>query len=144
MRRESRVQTYIPREFKERARAVSEFEYELREREKCKTKVRMGYHDLQVFKKSRTGGKWELVSLPGVELPPVDLSMSQSPSRTVTTSPAPGRPGQKRPEKRDRESAGSPSGNVHKSSKQDSSTDDEHIEVEDNSDTSAGDTGDKY
>ena len=52
MRRESRVQTYIPREFKERARAISEFEYELREREKCKTKVRMGYHDLQVLKRA--------------------------------------------------------------------------------------------
>ena len=73
------------------------------------------------------------MSLTGVELPPVDLSKSQSTSRTVTASPPPGRPGQKRPEKRDRESAGSPSGNVQKSSKQDSSTDDEHVDVEDNS-----------
>ena len=131
MRRESRVQTYIPREFKERARAISEFEYELREREKCKTKVRMGFYDLQVFKKNRSGGKWELVPLTGVELPPVDLSMSQSPSRPVTTSPPPGRPGQKRPEKRDRESAGSPSSNLPKSSKQDYSTDEEQVEVKD-------------
>ena len=72
MRKESRIQTYIPKEFRDRARAISEIEYNIREVEKCKTKVKMGLNDLQLFKKER-GGKWEHVPLPEDELPPVDL-----------------------------------------------------------------------
>ena len=120
MRKESRVKTFIPREFKDRARAISELEYDLREREKCKTKVKMGLQDLQLFRKDRSGGKWELVPLVESDLPPVDLNLSQTPSSTVSTSPAPGRPAQNRPEKRVRESNGSPNGSVQKSAKQDS------------------------
>ena len=120
MRKESRVKPYIPREFRDRARAISEIEYDLRNREKCKTKVKMGFYDLQLFKKDITRGKWELVPLTGVDLPPVDLNAGQSPSKTATTSPAPGRPCQSRPEKRNRESYGSPTLTVQKSAKHDS------------------------
>ena len=48
MRKESRVNTYIPRQFRDRARAISEIEYNLREVKKCKTKVKMGFKDLQL------------------------------------------------------------------------------------------------
>ena len=48
MRKESRVKTYIPRQFRDRARAISEIEYNLREVKKCKTKVKMGFKDLQL------------------------------------------------------------------------------------------------
>ena len=50
MRKESRVQNYIPWQFKDRARAISEIEYNLREGEKCKTKVKW---DLRIFSSSR-------------------------------------------------------------------------------------------
>ena len=56
MRKESRIKTYIPRQLNDRASAISEFEYNLREVEKCRTKVKMGLRDLQLFKKDRTGG----------------------------------------------------------------------------------------
>ena len=106
MRKESRVRTYIPRQFRDRARAISEIEYEMREVDKCKTKIKMGLKDLQLYKKVGRGARRELVELPEAELPPVDLG-SGSPSRQVTTSPAPGRPQQSRPDKRGRDSMGS-------------------------------------
>ena len=124
----SRVKTYIPRQFRDRARAISEFEYNLREVEKCKTKVKMGLKDLQLFKKARRGGKWEQVLLSDAELPPVDMGSSGSPSRTVSTSPAPGRPCQTRSDKRGRESTGSSNGTNPKAARkenEDDSSDDE-------------------
>ena len=116
MRKESRVTTYIPRQFRDRARAISEIEFELRGAEKCKTKIRMGLKDLQLFKKAGRGARWEHVELLGAELPPVDLDIG-SPSRLLATSPAPGRPQQSRTEKRGRESPGSPADINHKSAR---------------------------
>ena len=113
MRKESRIHNYIPRQFRDRARAISEIEFNIREVEKCKTKVKMGFKDLQLFKKER-GGKWVHVELPEAELPPVDLGPGSSPSRTGTASPPPGRPCQSRTEKRLRESSGSPNGSQPK------------------------------
>ena len=134
MRKESRVKTYIPRQFRDRARAISEFEYNLREVEKCKTKVKMGLKDLQLFKKARRGGKWEQVPLSDAELPPVDMGSSGSPSRTVSTSPAPGRPSQTRSDKRGRESTGSSNGTNPKAARkenEDDSSDEEISEARD-------------
>ena len=110
MRRDSRVKNYIPKQFMDRARALGEIEFKLREGDKFRTKIKMGNKDLELFKKERYGGKWELVPVATAELPPVDLSMSGSPSRTETGSPAPGRPCQSRTEKRGRESTDSPVG----------------------------------
>ena len=111
MRRGSRVKNYIPWQFRERARAIGELEYNLREVEKCKTKLKMGLNDIQLFKKSRSGGsRWEHVPLDEAELPPIDMGMSGSPSRTVTSSPAPGRPCQTRVETRGSETTDSSAG----------------------------------
>ena len=126
MRKESRVRTYIPRQFRDRARAISEIEYEMREVEKCKTKIKMGLKDLQLYKKVGRGARWELVELPEAELPPVDLG-SGSPSRQVTTSPAPGRPQQSRPDKRGRDSMGSPAGTDAKSARKETESEDDDI-----------------
>ena len=112
MRKESRIQTYIPRQFRDRARAINEIEYNLRQEEKCKTRIRMGLRDLQLYKKER-GGRWEHVVLPEGELPPVDLG----PRDQGTTSPPPGRPSQARGDKRSRESSGSPTGVIQKAAR---------------------------
>ena len=82
--------------------------------------MKMGQNDLQLFKKCKNGGKWEQVSLPEAELPPVDLGMFGSPSRTLSTSPAPGRPSQNRPDKRCRESTGSSNGSNPKTARKES------------------------
>ena len=126
MRKESRIQNYIPREFRDRARAIAEIEYNIREVEKCKTKVKMGLKDLQLFKKER-GGKWEHVALPEDELPPVDLDPGNSPSKQGSSSPAPGRPCQSRTDKRSRESSGSPQGSQPKSARQENDTTDDDV-----------------
>ena len=112
MRKESRIQTYIPRQFRDRARAMKEIEYNLRQEEKCKTRIRMGLKDLQLYKKER-GGKWEQVVLQEGELPPVDLG----PSSQGSASPPPGRPCQARGDKRNRESSGSPTGVILKAAR---------------------------
>ena len=104
MRKESRIITYIPKQFYNRFRTISEFEYNLREEEKCRTRIKMGLRDLQLFRKDGPGGKWELVSLP-TGLPPVELNSSSS--LAESGSPAPGRPGQSVAEKRNRDSTGS-------------------------------------
>ena len=141
MRRESRVKNYIPKQFMDRARALAEIEFKLREGDKFRTKVKMGNKDLELFKKEKFGGRWELVSVTTAELPPVDMGMSGSPrgtetgspapcrpcqsrAGTETGSPAPGRPCQSRTDKRNRESTGSPAGSNPKTSRKGSETDD--------------------
>ena len=120
MRKESRIQPYIPRQFRERARAMKEIEYNIRQEEKCKTRIRMGLRDLQLYKKER-GGRWEQVELPEGELPPVDLG----PSSQGTGSPPPGRPGQARGDKRSRESSGSPTGVILKAARKENDHEDD-------------------
>ena len=107
MRKESRIMNYIPRQFRERARAIGEIEYRLRKEQNFQTRIKMGLNDLELWKKIRgMNSRWEKVSLPR-NLPRIDMS---SPVRgSVSTSPPPGRPdGQGA--KRDRESTGSESG----------------------------------
>ena len=107
MRKESRIMNYIPRQFRERARAIGEIEYRLRKEQNFQTRIKMGLNDLELWKKMRgMNSRWEKVSLPR-NLPRIDMS---SPVRgSVSTSPPPGRPdGQG--VKRDRESTGSESG----------------------------------
>ena len=72
------------------------------------------------------GARWEHVELSEADLPPVELG-SGSPSRQETTSPAPGRPQQSIPEKRGRDSNGSPAGTNPKSSKRENGSEDEDI-----------------
>ena len=77
MRKESRILNYIPRQFQDRLRAVSEFDYNLRQADKrYQTRIKMGLWDLELRKKLRGTKKWERVSLPS-NLPPVDLSSQQ-------------------------------------------------------------------
>ena len=107
MRKESRIMNYIPRQFRERARAIGEIEYRLRKEQNFQTRIKMGLNDLELWKKIRgMNSRWEKVSLPR-NLPRIDMS---SPVRgSVSTSPPPGRPdGQGA--KRGRESTGSESG----------------------------------
>ena len=126
MRKESRVKNYIPKQFRDRARAMGEFEFNLRQEGNCRTKIKMGLHDLQLFKKEKYSKKWELVPLHGTDLPPVDLGSWGSP-RAESTSPPPGRPCQSRRDKRGRESPGTSGGSNHKMARNGDET------VEDNS-----------
>ena len=125
MRKESRVKNYIPRQFRDRARAIGELEFNLRQEENCRTKIKMGLHDLQLFKKEKSSKKWELVSLNDLDLPPVDVGMSGSP-RPGPTSPPPGRPCQTRSDKRGRESPGTSGGSNPKVARQEDETDEEN------------------
>ena len=104
MRKESRILTYIPKEFHSRFEAIRDFGNVIRLEEKCKTRIKMGFMDLQLHRKDGSIGKWQLVQLPA-GLPTVDLGIS--PRKAESGSPAPGRPGQERNEKRSRFSTGS-------------------------------------
>ena len=113
----SRIVNFIPRQFKERSRAIGEIEYKLRKEENYQTRVKMGLTDLELWKKERgMNHKWERVVLPR-NLPPIDL---YSPvSRFSSSSPPPGRP-LGHAGKRGRESSGSESGQKQsKAAKQD-------------------------
>ena len=105
MRKESRITNYIPRQFKDRLSAVSEFDYNLRLDRKHQTRIKMGIQDLELHKKLRGTSRWEKVALPS-NLPPVDLG--SRPSTPVSHSPPPGRPGQE--SSRDKRGSGSESG----------------------------------
>ena len=107
MRKASRIITYIPKEYHSRFQAIREIGNQLRIEGDCKTRIKMGYRDLQLHKKERNIGKWELVELPA-SLPPVNFE--SSPEKVQTGSPAPGRPEQGRGGKRNRDSTGSNSG----------------------------------
>ena len=89
MRKESRILTYIPKEFHSRFEAIRDIANSIRLEEKCKTRIKMGFMDLQLHKKEKLIGKWELVHLPA-GLPPVELGLS--PKKADSGSPAPGRP----------------------------------------------------
>ena len=93
MRKESRIITYIPKEFHSRFEVIRDIGTELRLREKCNTRIKMGFMDLQLFRKEKGRGKWYEVQLP-TDIPPVELGMVSR--RVVFESPAPGRPGQSR------------------------------------------------
>ena len=91
MRRESRINNYFPRQFKDRLRTKSEFDYNLRQDKRLQTRIKMGVMDLELHRKLRGTSRWERVNLPD-NLPPVDLS--SRPATQTPTSPPPGRPGQ--------------------------------------------------
>ena len=107
MRSGSRILYYVPRQFKYRAKAIREIEYQLRHAEKLQTRIKMGLTDLELWEKVRgINNKWEKVPLPS-NLPQVDLNISAD-NFELSFSPPPGRPGQfSKAEKRDRESTGS-------------------------------------
>ena len=111
MRAGSRILYYIPSQFKYRAKAIREIEYQLRHDKKYQTRIKMGLYDLELWKRVRGARtNWEKVILP-TNLPPVDFTMTTDSliNGTESQSPPPGRPGQ-RSEKRDRESSGSENG----------------------------------
>ena len=83
----------------------------MRFEQQCKTRIKMGSTDLQLHKKDRESGRWELVQLPA-DLPSIEIGCS--PIKPDSGSPAPGRPGQGRVEKRSRESSDSPVDNTPK------------------------------
>ena len=88
LRKESRVFMYVPKQFYERFVKLRSFEYSLRTKEKCQTRVKMGTRDLQLFKRFR-GESWREIALPE-DLPLVELGSSGISSECW--SPAPGRP----------------------------------------------------
>ena len=108
MRRESRIINYIPRQFQDRLRAVSEIDYNIRQSKKYQTRIRMGLQDIELLQKLRGTTKWEIVPLPS-NLPPVNLNSQPPPS--CSDSPPVGRPGHDytntNDNKRERESSGS-------------------------------------
>ena len=110
MRKESRILTYIPKEFHNRFGAIREIGDTIRSEEKFKTRIKMGFTDLQLHKKEGSAGKWVKVPLPS-GLPPIELGVS--PTKSDSGSPAPGRPGQEVREKRSRESFESPTGQAN-------------------------------
>ena len=90
MRKESRIMNYIPRQFRERARAIGEIEYRLRKEQNFQTRIKMGLNDLELWKKIRgMNGRWERVSLPP-NLPSIDMN-SPVGGLVSSTSPPPGR-----------------------------------------------------
>ena len=93
MRRQSRILNYFPRQFQDRLRAVFKVEYDLRQEEKCQTRIKMGYSDLELFKKIKGSGRWIKVNLPK-SLPNIDMNPSSSLGSPL--SPAPGTPGKDR------------------------------------------------
>ena len=116
MRKEARILNYIPAEFQERYFDIREIEYSLRQEQNCHTRIKMGLNDLELSKKMRGSRRWERVTMPS-GLAAVDLSKTGGWTRnsavaSMTESPAPGRPGQDRdrPNKRGRESPGTPPG----------------------------------
>ena len=50
MRRENRITNYFPRQFKNRLRAVSEFDYNLRQDKRYQTRIKMGVMDLELHR----------------------------------------------------------------------------------------------
>ena len=92
MRRESRITNYFPRQFKDRLRAISEFDYNLRQDRRYQTRIKIGVIDLELHRKLRGTSKWERVNIPD-NLPPIDLS--SRPATQAPKSPPPGRPGQR-------------------------------------------------
>ena len=111
MRKDSRILTYIPKEFHSRFQAIRDIGNTLRFEQQCKTRIKMGSTDLQLHKKDRESGRWQLVQLPA-DLPSIEFGCS--PVKPDSGSPAPGRPGQGRVDKRGRESTDSSPNNTPK------------------------------
>ena len=61
MRKESRILTYIPREFHSRFEAMRNLANVMRFEQRCKTRIKMGNMDLQLHRKDRDNGRWERV-----------------------------------------------------------------------------------
>ena len=118
MRKSSRIINYIPAQFRERARAIGDIEYQLRHSENFQTRLKMGLKDLELWKKVRgMNQRWERVDLPR-NLPPVDINVTAERTGLESLSPPPGRPGQSRKaEKRGRRSSGSDAGSEKKNPK---------------------------
>ena len=106
MRKESRINNYIPRQFNDQLRTIGEFDYSLRLDRKYQTRIKMGLLGLELHKKLRGSSKWEKVTLPK-NLPPVDLSGRPVTPATVSQSPPPGRPGHESTLGRDKRGRGS-------------------------------------
>ena len=77
--------TYIPKEYRSRFEAIRDLGNKLRLEENCKTRIKMGHRDLQLHKKERDTGNWELVEL-AADLPPANFE--SSPEKVQTGSPA--------------------------------------------------------
>ena len=127
MRKESRILTYIPKEFHARFEAIRDIGNTLRLEEQCKTRIKMGHMGLQLHRKDKDSGRWRPVQLPA-GLPPIELGIS--PRKPDSGSPAPGRPEQGRVEKRNRDSTGSSGNNTPKVARIENGADLENKEVE--------------
>ena len=114
MRKESRINNYIPRQFNDTLKAISAIDFNIRQDRQYQTRIKMGLSGLELHKKLRGSRKWEKVALP-TNLPPVNLS---SRSVSESASPPPGRPRLvSTREKRGRGSSGSGSDSEQLSSK---------------------------
>ena len=132
MRKAARILNYIPPEFEERYIDIRDIEYSIRQEENCQTRIKMGIMDLELSKKIRGSGRWQRVTLPP-GLAKVDLSRTGVQELTQghtwgTLSPAPGRPGQERSNKRERASTASPEGQSNpKSAREDTNEKEESV-----------------
>ena len=91
MRREAKIDLYVPPECKERFKAVQAVAYKERHEEgikKNQTRTKWGETDFILYKKALGTTHWSVVTV-GEPLPPVDLSAVGVPP--VHLSPAPGR-----------------------------------------------------
>ena len=88
IRKDSRINNYIPRQFNDTLKAISAIDFNIRQNRQYQTRIKMGFKGLELHKKLRGSRRWEKVSLP-TNLPPVNLS-----SRPVSESASPpqGRP----------------------------------------------------
>ena len=83
MRKESRINNYIPRQFNDTLKAISAIDFNIRQDRQYQTRIKMGLSGLELHKKLRGSRKWEKVALP-TNLPPVNLS-----SRSISESASP-------------------------------------------------------
>ena len=76
MRAGSRIINYVPVQFKYRAKAVREIEYQLRCDRQFQTRMKIGLSDIELWKRKRgSRDRWERVLLPD-NLPTIDFSIT--------------------------------------------------------------------
>ena len=90
MKKDNRVVRWIPKQMFARFKAIGHYEYNLRNEEHVKTRVKIGKFDFELSTREPSSSVWKRRSLP-YNLPDIEISLlSRS---TLCASPPPGRPG---------------------------------------------------
>ena len=90
VKQDHRVVRWFPRQMYDRYRAVEAIGYEIRKSVKHKTRVNIGFDDIELHTRMPNSNVWRKQPLP-YGLPRIDTSCKSRP--TISSSPPPGRPG---------------------------------------------------